>query len=79
MAPDVVSVAIESCYMLRIRFETGEERRFDAVPLPERKCCSALKNKALFATAAPLYGVVTWADGTDIDPEWLYEDSVPIQ
>ncbi len=79
MAPDVVSVTIAGEYLLHVRFATGEERRFDVAPLLERKCYSALKNKALFATAAPLYGVVTWADGTDIDPDWLYEDSAPIQ
>ncbi len=79
MAPDVVSVTIAGEYLLHVRFETGEERRFDVAPLLERKCYSALRNKALFATVAPLYGVVTWADGTDIDPDWLYEDSTPIQ
>ena len=38
-----------------------------------------MKNAALFATARVEYGVVTWADGSDLDPEWLYEDSVPVK
>lgn len=79
MAPDVISVTVKDNYVLHVQFETGEARRFDMAPLLHRKCYSALRNKALFATAAPLYGVVTWADGTDIDPDWLYEDSVPLQ
>ena len=79
MAPDVVAVTVKDNFLLHVRFETGEERLFDVAPLLQRKCYSALRNKALFATATPLYGVVTWADGTDIDPDWLYEDSVPMQ
>ena len=79
MAPDVVSVAVAGEYLLHVCFDTGEKRCFDMAPHLDRKCYSALKNKALFSTAAPLYGVVTWADGTDSDPDWLYEDSTPIQ
>lgn len=79
MVPDVVAVKIVGEYLLHVTFDNGEMRRFDVAPLLSRKCYSPLKNKALFATAAPLYGVVTWADGTDIDPAWLYEDSTPIR
>ena len=79
MAPDVIAVTVKDNYVLHVQFETGETRRFDMAPLLHRKCYSSLRNKALFATAAPLYGVVTWSDGTDIDPDWLYEDSTPLQ
>jgi len=30
-------------------------------------------------TASVAYRTVQWANGLDIDPEWLYEDSVPAQ
>ena len=63
---------------MRVRFANGELRDFDAKPLLERKCYDALRNKALFATARVEYGVITWADGSDLDPEWLYEDSKPV-
>ena len=78
IAPDAVRVEVWDDHTLRVRFANGELRDFDARPLLARKCYDALKNEALFATARVEYGVVTWADGSDLDPEWLYEDSVPV-
>ena len=79
IAPDAVRVEVRGGQMLRVRFTNGALRDFDAKPLLARKCYEALKNEALFATARVEYGVVTWADGSDLDPEWLYEDSVPVK
>lgn len=78
IAPDAVRVEVRDDHTLRVRFANGELRDFDARPLLARKCYDALKNEALFSTARVEYGVVTWADGSDLDPEWLYEDSVPV-
>lgn len=78
LSPDAVRVFPQDDYTLRVRFANGELRDFDAKPLLERKCYNALRNKALFATARVEYGVITWADGSDLDPEWLYEDSKPV-
>ena len=78
IAPDAVRVEVRDDHTLRVRFANGELRDFDAKPLLARKCYDALRNAALFATARVEYGVVTWADGSDLDPEWLYEDSVPV-
>ena len=78
IAPDAVRVEVRDDHTLRVRFANGDLRDFDARPLLARKCYDALKNEALFATARVEYGVVTWADGSDLDPEWLYEDSVPV-
>ena len=79
IAPDAVRVEVRDDHTLRVRFANGELRDFDARPLLARKCYDALKNEALFATARVEYGVVTWADGSDLDPEWLYEDSVLVK
>lgn len=78
LSPDAVRVFPQDDYTLHVRFANGELRDFDAKPLLERKCYDALRNKALFATARVEYGVITWADGSDLDPEWLYEDSKPV-
>ena len=78
IAPDAVRVEVRDDHTLRVRFANGELRDLDVRPLLARKCYDALKNAALFATARVEYGVVTWADGSDLDPEWLYEDSVPV-
>ena len=77
LSPDAVSVSVLDNFVLRVRFSNGEQRDFDFKPLLDRKCYYALKDEALFATARVEYGVISWANGLDIDPEWLYEDSIP--
>lgn len=76
MAPDAVAVSVVSPYQLRVRFDNGETRLFDATPLLERKCYAKLRNQAFFNLAGIQYGCVTWPDNIDIDPDWLYNDSV---
>ncbi|MGX8705081.1 MAG: DUF2442 domain-containing protein [bacterium] len=78
LAPDAVSVTPLSPRVLRVRFANGELRDFDMVPLMERKCYQPLKSDTLFFAARVAYGTVQWPNGLDIDPEWLYEDSVPV-
>ena len=77
LAPDAVSVTALENFILRVRFLNGELRDFDAGQLLKRKCYAGLCNEAVFRTARVESGVVTWADGSDLDPDWLYEDSVP--
>lgn len=77
IAPDAMSVTVSNDYKLDVRFENGELRTFDMKPLFSHKAYAVLKDKALFATAAVQYGIVTWSNGLDLDPAWLYEDSVP--
>ncbi|MBR3504221.1 MAG: DUF2442 domain-containing protein [Clostridia bacterium] len=77
LSPDAASVTPLDDHILRVRFVNGELRDFDMKPLLPRKCYSALASEALFRTARVEYGVVIWANGADLDPEWLYTDSVP--
>ena len=78
MAPDATKVTVLDNYRLQITFKNGEERIFDVAPLLSRKCYSALSSKALFSLASIEYGCVTWPGNIDIDPDWIYEDSVPV-
>lgn len=78
LSPDAVSVTPMARRMLRVRFANGELRDFDMAPLMTRKCYHALQSDTLFYAARVAYGVVQWPNGLDIDPEWLYEDSVPV-
>lgn len=78
LPPDAVTVVALDGYKLRVTFDNGEVRIFDATPLLTRKCYARLINKAFFALASIQYGCVTWPDNIDIDPDWLYEDSVVI-
>ena len=78
LPPDAVTVVALDDYKLRVTFDNGEVKVFDATPLLARKCYARLVNKAFFALASIQYGCVTWPDNIDIDPDWLYEDSVVI-
>ncbi len=64
---------------LWLRFDGGEVRVFDMTPLLARPAFAPLADPALFNAVYLDYGVPTSADGQiDIDPEWLYADSVPL-
>ena len=78
LSPDAVSVTPLANRILRVRFVNGELRDFDVTPLLARKCFSPLANDVLFHAARVSFGVVEWPNGLDIDPEWLYADSVPV-
>ena len=78
MSPDAVSVSVLEDYRLSVRFDNGETRLFDAAPLLTRKCYAQLENKAFFGLVTVQYGCVMWPGNIDIDPDWLYEDSVPL-
>lgn len=78
LSPDAVSVTVMPDRVLRVRFVNGELRDFDVKPLIARKCYRPLENDILFQTASIAFGTVQWANGLDIDPEWLYTDSIPV-
>lgn len=77
LSPDAAAVTVLEDYVLRVRFVNGELRDFDMKPLFVRKCYAPLQSPVLFASARVAFGVITWANGADLDPEWLYEDSKP--
>lgn len=78
LSPDAADVSVMQDRVLRVRFVNGELRDFDMKPLLARKCYRPLENEILFHTAEVAFGTVQWANGLDIDPEWLYSDSVPV-
>ena len=79
LPPDAVSVTVTGDDTILVTFSNGEVRLFDIKPLLSRKCYARLNDKAFLALASVQYGCVTWPDDIDIDPDWLYEDSVPLQ
>ena len=77
LSPDAVGVAVRDDRTLTVCFSNGERRLFDLSPLLERKCYTCLKDPVFLSSVSIQNGCVTWPDDIDIDPEWLYEDSVP--
>lgn len=78
LPPDAVAVTVVGGDALYVTFSNGEKRLFDVKPLLSRKCYAKLNNKAFLSNAFIQNGCVTWPDDIDIDPDWLYEDSVAV-
>ena len=78
LLPDAVQVSVVGDRALLVAFSNGEKRLFDVKPLLARKCYAKLNDKAFLSKASIQYGCVTWPDDIDIDPDWLYEDSIAV-
>ena len=63
-------------YCLAVTFQDGTSGIVDfSAVLTDGECgiFDALKDKACFDQARLDLGVVTWPNGADIDPAWMYE------
>jgi hypothetical protein len=64
-------------YRLAVTFMDGTNGIADFSGVLTAKECGtfeALKDKACFDLARLELGVVTWPNGLDIDPAWMYEE-----
>lgn len=75
----VINVVPTEDYKLRLTFANGEKRIFDGTKLFKFKTHKALKNLAIFMKAHIEYNTVIWSDELDVAPEYLYENSVPLE
>jgi len=78
MLLDVLHVEPQKNYVLVLEFENGERRRFDMAPYIDQRPWGKLKVNNTFLSAFVEYGTVVWPNNIDIDPETLYELSIPI-
>jgi len=62
---------------VRLEYMDGQVRVFDMEPLLDKGIFRELRDPAMFASARAVIDTVEWANGADVEPEWLYEDSVP--
>ena len=78
---DVVRVDPLPGFNLRLTFENGEIRRFNAAPFLSRAggVFIPLRKMAVFRQAFVANGTVCWPNGADLDPEVLYEQSVLVE
>lgn len=76
---DVTKVEALPGFVLRLTFENGEVRRFSMSKLLARQATvfTPLRRVKMFQQVFIAEGTVCWPDGADIDPEFLYEESVP--
>jgi len=78
MLLDVTHVTVKPDFTLFLEFENGERRRFDMAVYIDQKPWVRLKSGNTFQGAFVENGTVVWPGNIDIDPETLYEYSVPL-
>jgi hypothetical protein len=64
-------------YRLAVRFQDGTNGVADLSALAsdrDRGIFNALRDPAYFAQARLELGVVTWPNGADLDPLWMYQE-----
>lgn len=75
MRPKAIDVKPLENYLLSIKFNNGEERIFDVKPYLNHKVFLELKNYELFKTVKIGGLSIEWANGADICPDELYNNS----
>lgn len=78
MLLDVVHVTVKPDFELLLEFENGERRRFNMVTYIDQKPWVRLKSGNTFFGAFVENGTVAWPGNIDIDPETLYDCSIPV-
>ena len=64
-------------YKLILIFADNSIKLFDMKPYLVKGVFKELKDENLFKTVKVSFDSIEWSNGIDIDPETLYEDSVP--
>ena len=76
--PRSTTVVASEDYTLRITFNNGETRLFNATPYLAYPAFEDLKATSLFMQARIAYNTVVWNEEIDIAPESLYLESTPV-
>jgi hypothetical protein len=72
----VKALSVLPDYRLAVSFQDGTSGIVDFSALATATDCGvyeALKDQTVFGQARLELGVVTWSNGADIDPAWMYE------
>ncbi|MCC3863988.1 DUF2442 domain-containing protein [Terrisporobacter petrolearius] len=64
-------------YKLILTFENKEVKLFDMNPYLNQGIFKDLKDENLFKAVKVSFDSIEWPNEADIDPETLYEDSIP--
>lgn len=74
----VKNVVPQDNYMLLLTFENNEQRRFDVKPYMDTGLFSELRDVDLFNSVRVGFDTIEWGNEADLDPEFLYRNSVGI-
>lgn len=65
-------------YRLILEFDNEEKRVFDLTPLLKVGRFQTLVSPELFNRVRVVFDTVEWENGLDLDPEYLYHQSIPL-
>lgn len=72
----VIDVKPSNDYKLELTFENDKKRIFDMKPYLDKGIYSELRDERVFRTVRVSFDSIVWANQADIDPEFLYENSI---
>ena len=75
MRPKAIKVKALENYILEVKFNNGEVKKFDVKPYLEHPAFKELKNINCFKTAKISGLSIAWDNGADICPDELYNKS----
>lgn len=77
---DAINVKPLYDYMLEVKFETGEKKLFDFKPYLHKEIFKKFQNDVeAFEKVTIEGGIIYWDDDTDLAPERVYTDGVPVK
>ena len=75
MYKGIKSVTALEDYKLLLTFKNNEERIFDMNEYLDKGIFTELRDKKMFKTVHVSFDTIEWANGADLDPEILYNES----
>ena len=76
MRPKAKEVETLENYILKIKFDNGEVKKFDVNPYLNHKAFEGLKDYKEFNKVKIAGLSIEWANGVDICPDELYNNSI---
>jgi hypothetical protein len=74
----VKNVVPQADYTLLLTFENDERRCFDMKPYIDTGVFRELRDVEMFNTVRVSFDTVEWQNEADLDPEFLYRNSVSV-
>lgn len=76
---DITNVLPTRDYNLILTFGNGEKRQFDMKPYLNTGIFQELKDIEMFNSVRVCFDTIEWDNAADLDPEMLYQCSVPLK
>ncbi|MFH1077136.1 MAG: DUF2442 domain-containing protein [Pseudomonadota bacterium] len=78
MYPSICEVTPNKDFSLSVVLDTGEKRLFDMKPYLNFGVFKRIQDYDKFKRVKVVFDTVEWDDGVDLDPEFIYTKSEPI-